>query len=382
MTDRMKGSENEHQRDAGAKSARELGMLLVCFKARKQAGSVRRRIEKQQRSGADMPLDTVVLQVNEKGHVSVHDPRRVVQGTLTAFLTWGAFGLVAGGLRGLAIWAILGAICGGLYAFYSEHLLNKNELARIGTQLPANSSLLLVTSETSDARRLLAETAVHDPTAASAILVADDLSARSFAGADDPRELPHVALGSVHAPSRSAPLSMILLRYGEPKTAATVAHAMRPKSKKDPRPIQVELVIRVDQNGHRHVSDPSQGAEAWAKSDIVSWGLFGVVVGALAGAFGGGGVHAFVDQGIVTGIGWAVFGLVAGALYGLWAGRAVSARRLKGLRGLLVPGTSYLVAWVEGSAPSDKLADLSKAASGELVVNFNPVAGGALLEAA
>jgi hypothetical protein len=39
-----------------------------------------------------------------------------------------------------------------------------------------------------------------------------------------------------------------------------------------------------------------------------------VAVGALAGAFGGGGVHSLVDNAVVTGIGWAVFGLAAGAL--------------------------------------------------------------------
>jgi hypothetical protein len=58
----------------------------------------------------------------------------------------------------------------------------------------------------------------------------------------------------------------------------------------------------------------------------------------------------------VTGIDWAVFGLVAGALYGLWAGRAVSARRLKGLRGLLVPGSSMLVAWADGPVRPDAMA--------------------------
>jgi hypothetical protein len=29
--------------------------------------------------------------------------------------------------------------------------------------------------------------------------------------------------------------------------------------------------------------------KAWAKSDLISWGVFGLAVGALAGAFGGGG---------------------------------------------------------------------------------------------
>jgi hypothetical protein len=106
-----------------------------------------------------------------------------------------------------------------------------------------------------------------------------------------------------------------------------------------------------------------------------------VVVGALAGAFGGGGVHSFVSDAVVTGIGWAVFGLVAGALYGLWAGRAVSARRLKGLRSLLVPGSSMLVAWADGPVRQDNVGTLNAPGSQRLILRFNPVAGGAVLEA-
>jgi hypothetical protein len=122
--------------------------------------------------------------------------------------------------------------------------------------------------------------------------------------------------------------------------------------------------------------------KAWAKSDLISWGLFGLVVGALAGAFGGGGVHSFVDDAVVTGIGWAVFGLVAGALYGLWAGRAVSARRLKGLSGLLPRGSSMLVAWTDGPLAPDTAEMLTPSGAHRLVLRFNPVQGGALLAAA
>ena len=101
-----------------------------------------------------------------------------------------------------------------------------------------------------------------------------------------------------------------------------------------------------------------------------------MVVGALAGAFGGGGVHDLVDNAVVTGIAWAVFGLVAGALYGLWAARAVSARRLKGLRGLLVPGCSMLVAWADGPVRPDIMGILTGPGSQQLILRFTPVEGG------
>jgi hypothetical protein len=92
-------------------------------------------------------------------------------------------------------------------------------------------------------------------------------------------------------------------------------------------------------------------------------------------------VHSFVDDAVVTGIGWAVFGLIAGALYGLWAGRAVSARRLTGLSGLLPRGSSMLVAWADGPARPETIDALSRPGAHRLVLRFNPVEGGAVLAA-
>ena len=367
-----------------AKRDRTLGVLLECFSGIKAAGQARRSLDAQLKAQGNALLDTVVLQVNAKHKVSVYDPRRVVQGTLTALLTWGLFGLVAGGLKSLAIWAILGAICGGLWAYYTEHLLRKDELTRIGARLPASSSALVTFAETRDPRSLLKATAAHAPATASVAAIGDDLGARVFAGAADPIEVSRSSGRGAIPPSQAAPTSMIMLRYPSTDTAKQIASRAAPTSKKAAAasPVQVELVIWADPGGRRHVADPSQGVKAWAKSDLVSWGLFGVVVGALAGAFGGGGVHGFVSDAVVTGIGWAVFGLLAGALYGLWAGRAVSARRLKGLSGLLVPGSSILVAWADGPVGQDTIDPLTAPGSQRLILRFNAIEGGAVLEAA
>src|SRR6516162_6215151 len=174
----------------GSKRSGALGVLLECFSGIKSAGKARRSLDAQLKAQGAALLDTVVLHVNAKHKVSVHDPRRVVQGTLTATLTWGLFGLVAGGLKGLAIWAILGAVCGGVWAYYTEHLLRKDELARIGDRLPANSSALVTFAESSDPHSLLKAAAAHAPATASVAAVDDDLGARVFAGADFPVELP------------------------------------------------------------------------------------------------------------------------------------------------------------------------------------------------
>ena len=117
--------------------------LLACFAGAKRAAKIRRQLDKRIGQSGDAILDQVVLKVDAKHKAQVHDPRRTLAGTLTPALTWGIFGLLAGGLQGLAVWAVLGAICGGLYAYYSEHLLTKDELKRIGGRLPGNSSAIV-----------------------------------------------------------------------------------------------------------------------------------------------------------------------------------------------------------------------------------------------
>ena len=346
-------------------------VLLVCFEGLKAAARVRRPLDTQLRSNGDVILDAVILQVNAKHKASVYDPRRVLAGTLTAALTWGLFGLVSGGFQSLVISAVFGALCGGLYAYVSEHVLTKAELARIGKQLPAQSSALLLFTETSEPQRLLEATTSHAPSVASMAIIGDDLTTHVFADPSDhllPRD-------------EKALLSMILLRYPDPHSARQVASRIAAGRTQGLNPPDIELVIETDRSGHRHVTDPSHGAAAWARSDLLSWGGFGLVIGAIMGATGGGGILGFLKSGLLTGIAWGLFGLVAGALYGLWAGRAVSARRLKGIGPLLAPGTSTLLVWAEGPVSQDTLDTLSVPDSQRIVLGFNPVEGGAVLQA-
>ena len=363
-------------------SARQIGVALFCFGDRKTAAKARTALESTLRSNGDVVLQTTVLQVDGKHKASVHDVRRVVAGTLTAALTWGIFGLVAGTnkVESTVIWAVLGAICGGAYAYFTEHALTKGELGHIGRQLAPNTSALITYARTTDAVRLLSAAQAHEPSAASVAVIDRDLGARVFAGSAAPVEVPH---GSSAGPAldETSLLSMLLFRYPDLKAAPRIAARLsKAKSPQDGAP-QVELVIETKPNGRRHVIDPTRGTAAWARSDVVSWGLFGLVFGGLAGAIGGGGLHGLVEGAVVTGIGWAVFGLVAGALYGLWAGRSISARRLKGVGPLLGHGTSALLAWADGPVHQQALEALDEPEASRLVLSFNPVAGGAVLTA-
>lgn len=73
--------------------------------------------------------------------------------------------------------------------------------------------------------------------------------------------------------------------------------------------------------------------------------------------------------------------MVAGALFGLWASRSTSARRLKGIGPLLAPDTSTLLAWSDGLVSQQTLDLLSEPQSQQLVLRFNPIERGAVLEA-
>src|SRR5262245_33468633 len=110
-------------------SDKELSVGLICFNGETAAGGARRSFVRKLRTNGDDVLQTTVLRIDKNRRASVHDPQRVLQGTLTAALTWGAFGLVAGTnkVESTIIWAVIGAICGGVFAYTSEHLLSKSE---------------------------------------------------------------------------------------------------------------------------------------------------------------------------------------------------------------------------------------------------------------
>ena len=347
-------------------------ILLACFAGAKRASKIRRQLNTRIDHGGDAILDEVVVKVNSKHKAQVHDPRRTLAGVLTPVLTWGLFGLLAGGLKSAGVWAVLGGICGGLYAYYFEHLLTKNELKRIGGRLPANSSALVAFVRAADPRRILSSVAHDQPKTASVAAVTPDLSAQVYDGATEPVE---------RSATQDAALNMLLARFAGEHTARQALTTSGSGSHKDANAPQVELFIEANEHGRRRVVDPKTGTTAWAKSDTISWGLFGVAYGLIVGfAAGDKGVFGAIENGVVVGVLWGLFGAVAGALYGMWAGRGVSARRLKGLGDFVPPDTTLVVAWAEGPFSQEAMANWAKTASQRLVLRFNPVEHGAVLE--
>ena len=124
------------------------------------------------------------------------------------------------------------------------------------------------------------------------------------------------------------------------------------------------------------------GVKAMSKSDVVSWGGFGLVFGAIAGALGGGGILGIIEGGLV-GHRDRLGRLRPGRGGRLWPlGREmISARRLRGVSGLLPPSTSMLVAWAGRPVTAETIEPLATQGSKGLVLAFSTADRGAFLRA-
>src|SRR5262249_3222995 len=143
-------------------------------------------------------------------------PRRTRAGALTAALTWGLFGLATGGgVAGLLTWAVIGAVCGGVFAYIHERVLTKDEISRLATRLPIDSSALLTFANANDPTVLLEAAAANQtPTIASLAIVDTDLTASVLRGPAVPSPTP---------PADAPALAMILARYPDSGTAKRIA---------------------------------------------------------------------------------------------------------------------------------------------------------------
>jgi hypothetical protein len=354
------------------------GFLLACFDGKHTAGKARRNLTDQLRAQGDKVLETGIVEVGENHKGSAHDPHFVLWGTLTATIVYGLCGFAgAYGAWSVIIWALVGAIGGWIFAYYYIRHVTKSELARICAGLPAQSSALAIWVVTDDARRVLETTATEAASVASIATIEADLTTHVFAGPANPVELPASSAGKIRDDDTTL-LTLVMFRYAKPETAKQTA--VHPPADS---PLEVVAMIRNDANGHRRMSDPYLGVKAFAHSDMLWWGGFGLVVGALSGWAGGGGILGGTEQGVATAILWGLAGFGVGAIYGLIIVRTISQRGLKSVGSVLSPGTSILVAWVDAAHPLTEsvLDEYTKPGSERLVLNFNTAAHGAVLEA-
>ena len=303
-------------------------MLLVCFDGRKSASEARRAVEAHLRSHGNEVLDAVVGEVNAKHVAKVHDPPtgHVVSQGRSSFgqASW----------QGLLSRAHLGSVRTTLWqwSWGSPHLRCRRRCVwrRVGVRrrarpdedsahpdrrLPAAGVISAPDLRGHERPGELARGSCESSAAvASAAVTRDDLTTQVLARPGEPAESGATKVTS----DRPIVLSMITVRYPDPVTAGQIAKRMAAAGQ-TPNAPQIELVLSADRDGHRHVTDPSHGAGFIARSNVVSWGTFGLIFGAIAGGVGGG-ILNLLGNAILTGVGWGLFDRVAGLSYGWWAG--------------------------------------------------------------
>ena len=139
------------------------------------------------------------------------------------------------------------------------------------------------------------------------------------------------------------------------------------------------MVLESDPGGGLHVHSPNLGVRYSARSSLVSWGVLGLISGAIGGLTGGGGILGFLGGGLITGIVWGAFGILAGALYGLFVGHVLSARQLKKMDVLVPPNSSLAFVWADGDLTNEAIDRWAPPGSQRLVVRFDTTSQGIVL---
>jgi uncharacterized membrane protein len=364
-------------------SASALCVLLLCFDGAKRAAQIRRPLSKQlEQSGNDI-LDAAIIRVDGEGNARVYDPQRTLAGVLTAALTWGVFGLLTSGVIGPIGWAVIGAVCGGLFAYYKEQPLGGTQLRRIGEGLRRDSSALVVFTTGGVDTAVLPTAAAYGPTTASLVAISWGLSARVLAGAGSPTEVAAAVSGGPMPPAdTSTLLNLLLVRLPGRHAARQALAQLAPTKTPDPdlpQVKQVEVVLESDARGGLHAHSPNFGVGFSAKSSLMSWGVLGLIFGAVGGFTGGGGILAILGGGLITAVAWGAFGALAGALYGLFVGNVLSFRQLKKLDDLVPPNSSLAFVWADGDLPTEAVDRWALPGAQRLVVRFDSTPQGIVL---
>jgi hypothetical protein len=294
------------------------------------------------------------------------------------------FGLLTSGIIGPIGWAVIGAVCGGLFAYYREQPLSGTQLRRIGEGMQPDSSAIVVFMKFAD-EALLSTTAAYEPTTASLVAISGELSARVLATAGGPPEVAAAGPGgqlpaAENSSDRNTLFNMLLLRLPGQHTVREALPKLAATGKTpDPGLPQVEVVLESDARGGLHVHSPNFGVGFSARSSLVSWGVLGLIFGAIGGLTGGGGILGFLGGGLITGVVWGAFGMLAGALYGLFVGNVLSGRQRKKFAGLVPPNSSLAFLWADGDFTNEAMERWAPPGSQRTVVRFNPTSKGIVL---
>ena len=167
---------------------------------------------------------------------------------------------------------------------------------------------------------------------------------------------------------------MVLVRLPGQHTVRQALAELAPAKTPDPGLPEVSRsrwCSSLTRGGGLHVHSPNFGVRFSARSSLVSWGVLGLICGAIGGLTGGGGILGFLGGGLVTGVVWGAFGILAGALYGLFVGNVLSARQLKKMDAIVPPDSSLAFVWADGDLTNEAIDRWAPPGSQRLVVRFD-----------
>ena len=220
---------------------------------------------------------------------ALHTPAGPSQARSTSCSTWGVFGLIAGGLQGLWVWGILARDLG--CARRPHRTPREQGRAQAGRQrLPPDSSAIAIFVQGSDPHNACSpRSGPSSPAPRPGRCHRPGPFRRRSMRATSSRSSPPERSGAAPAPSQTTLLSMLLVRFaGEHGAKKALGDSVRAKHP-DLRAPQVELMVEANKEGRRRVVNPTTGTAVMAKSDIIGWGVCGVVWGAIVGFVGGAG---------------------------------------------------------------------------------------------
>ncbi len=130
-------------------------ILAFCFPERSTAGEVLKELKSNKKLEEYQIVAEAVVEVDEKGKSHVHQQGRGGVGAAVGIMAGEALALL-GGPVGLLAFAAAGGLIGGAAGHFVDRAFSKEDLARLKTQLPPNSSALLTLAKEAETEKITA----------------------------------------------------------------------------------------------------------------------------------------------------------------------------------------------------------------------------------
>lgn len=182
-------------------------ILAFTFPGKARAAEVAKTLKIGAKDAGLKIVAGAVIEVDERGKTTVHQPGRGGMGTALGLGIGGVLGLV-GGPAGLLVWAAGGALMGGVAGKYLGRSLPQDALKQLGQQMEPNSSAILAIAQDKEAESVINSMEGYNANIVT-FTVGDQLSGEIAqyvaAEVDAPEEAEEEVVEGEAAPAEEAP---------------------------------------------------------------------------------------------------------------------------------------------------------------------------------